>query len=59
MTTRVEDPGLVPELEAARVRFTGHVANTWISTLLSWILPAVIFVGLWMLVMRRMSPRAG
>jgi cell division protease FtsH len=59
VTTRVEDPGLVPELEVARVRFTGHVANTWIATLLSWILPAVIFVGLWMLVMKRMNPQSG
>jgi cell division protease FtsH len=59
VTTRVEDPGLVPELEAARVRFTGHVANTWLATLLSWILPAVIFVGLWMLVMKRMNPQNG
>jgi cell division protease FtsH len=59
VTTRVEDPGLVPELEAARIRFTGHVTNTWIATLLSWILPAVIFVGLWMLVMKRMNPQSG
>ena len=59
MTTRVEDPGLVPELEAAHIRFTGHVANTWLSTLLSWILPSVIFVGLWMFVMKRMNPQSG
>src|ERR1700730_7396026 len=59
VTTRVEDPGLVPELEAVRVRFTGHVTNTWVATLLSWILPAVIFVGLWMLVMKRMNPQSG
>ena len=59
VTTRVEDPGLVPELEAAHVRFTGHVTNTWIATLLSWILPAVIFVGLWMVVMKRMNPQSG
>ena len=59
VTTRVEDPGLVPELEAAHVRFTGHAANTWLSTLLSWILPAVIFFGLWMLVMKRLNPQSG
>ena len=35
------------------------MANTWIATLLSWILPAVIFVGLWMLVMKRMNPQSG
>jgi cell division protease FtsH len=59
VTTRVEDAGLVAELEAAHVRFTGHVTNTWIATLLSWILPAVIFVGLWMVVMKRMNPQSG
>ena len=59
VTTRVEDPGLVPELEAAHVRFTGYVANTWLSTLLSWILPSAIFVGLWMFVMKRMNPQSG
>jgi cell division protease FtsH len=59
VTTRVEDPGLVPELEAAHIRFTGHVANTWLATLLSWILPAVIFVGLWMFVIKRMNPQSG
>jgi len=59
VTTRVEDPGLVPELEAAHIRFTGHVANPWVSTLLSWILPAVIFFGLWMIVMKRMNPQSG
>jgi cell division protease FtsH len=58
-TTRVEDPGLVSELEAAHVRFTGHAANTWVSTLLSWILPSVVFVGLWLFVMRRMNPQSG
>jgi len=59
VTTRVEDPGLVAELEAAHVRFTGHAASTWLATLLSWILPAVIFVGLWMFVMKRMNPQSG
>jgi cell division protease FtsH len=59
LTTRVEDPGLVPELEAAHIRFTGHMANPWVSTLLSWILPAVIFFGLWMIVMKRMNPQSG
>jgi cell division protease FtsH len=59
VTTRVEDPGLVGELEAAHVRFTGHAASTWLATLLSWSLPAVIFVGLWMFVMKRMNPQSG
>ncbi len=47
VTARVDDPSLVPELEAANVKFTGRVENTWLSTLLSWILPALVFVGVW------------
>jgi cell division protease FtsH len=59
VTVRVDDPGLVAELEQAHVKFEGHVANTWLSTLLSWILPAVVFVGVWLLVMRRFGPQQG
>src|ERR1700730_491009 len=59
VTTGAEVPGRGRDLGAARVRFTGHVTNTWIATFLSWILPAVIFVGLWMLVMKRMNPQSG
>jgi cell division protease FtsH len=59
VTVRVEDPGLVAELEQARVKFEGHVPNTWLATLLSWILPAVVFVGVWLFVMRRFGPQQG
>jgi cell division protease FtsH len=59
VATRVEDPGLVAELEQANVKFAGHVDNTWLSTLLSWILPAVVFAGVWVLLMRRFGPQQG
>jgi cell division protease FtsH len=55
VTARVDDPGLVAELEAAHVPFTGSVENTWLTALLSWVVPAVVFVGLWALLMRRMG----
>jgi cell division protease FtsH len=58
-TARVDDPGLVAELEQANVKFAGRVENTWLATLLSWILPAVVFVGVWVLVMRRFGPQQG
>jgi cell division protease FtsH len=54
-TARIDDPGLVAELEAAKVKFTGRVENTWLSTLLSWVLPTLLFVGVWMFVMRRIG----
>ncbi len=59
VTARVDDPGLVPELEAANVRFSGRVENTWLAVLLSWVLPALIFLGLWMVLMRRMGGQGG
>ena len=59
ITARVEDPGLVPELEAAKVRFSGRVENTWFTVLLSWVLPALIFFGLWAFLIRRMNPQSG
>jgi cell division protease FtsH len=55
VTTRVDDPGLVAELEASNVKFTGRAEHTWISALLSWILPALVFVGVWAFVLRRMT----
>ena len=59
VTVRVDDPALVKELEAAKVRFAGVIESNWFRTLLSWILPAVVFVGIWMLLMKRMGAAGG
>src|SRR5262249_15807817 len=53
------DPDLIHELEAQHVRFTGHTENTWLSMLLSWVLPALIFFGLWSFLVRRMGQQGG
>ncbi len=55
ITARVPDPSLVSELQAAHVRFSGQVENRWLSTLLGWIAPAVIFFVVWGVLMRRMG----
>ncbi len=55
IVTRVDDPDLVRDLEAANVRFAGKVESKWLSTLLSWVLPALIFVAIWGLLMRRIG----
>ena len=57
--TVVEDPGLIQLLEEHGVRYSGKVENTWLTTLLSWILPALIFVGIWMFMARRMGGGSG
>ena len=59
VTTRVEDPALVGQLESAKVPFAGRVENTWMSMLLGWILPVLLFFGLWSVLMKRMSPGQG
>ena len=53
--TRVEDAGLVDLLEEHEVKYSGKVESTWFTMLLSWILPALIFVGIWMVMARRMG----
>ncbi len=58
-TIRVDDPTLIQELEKANVRFAGQVESTWLTTLLSWILPAVVFVGIWSIFMRHMGGASG
>jgi cell division protease FtsH len=59
VTVRVDDPGLVTELEAASVKFTGRADSTWISTVLSWILPTLLFMGVWVFLTRRMGGAQG
>ena len=57
-TVRV-DPDFARELAQYDVVFTGTIESNWLGTLLSWILPAVIFVGIWMFVIRRFAQNQG
>ncbi len=57
-TTRV-DNSLAEELKKYDVKFSGQVENKVFATLLSWILPVVVFFGIWMLLMRRVSGQLG
>jgi cell division protease FtsH len=59
VTVRVDDPDLIKELDAAKVKYAGRSESTWFTTLMSWILPALIFVGIWMFFMRRMGAASG
>ena len=59
VTARVDDPALVADLEAAHVKFTGTVEDTWLTALLGWVVPALVFVGLWAFLMRRMGNAQG
>ena len=58
VTTRVS-PDLAAELEKNNVRFSGQVQNAFLSTLLSWVLPTLVFFGLWALWFRRLANSQG
>ncbi len=59
VTTRVEDPKLVEELEQRKVKYTGEVTNRWLPELLGWVLPLLLIVGLTSFFFRRMSGGEG
>ena len=58
VTTRVS-PDLVSELDKHHVTYFGEAPSTLIPDLLSWVLPPLLFVGLWMFFIRRMGQGAG
>jgi cell division protease FtsH len=56
---RVEDPGLIAELEQSEIPFRGEPANTWFPTLLSWIVPVGLFFLLWSYLTKRLGAGTG
>lgn len=56
---RMEDGDLVKELTANGVRFNALQESTWFRTLLSWVVPVLLFVGLWGFLMKRMGAAGG
>ncbi len=58
-TASVDDPELIGLLVEHQVEFTREPSNNWFTQLLSWILPALIFVGIWLFIIRRMSGGSG
>ncbi|HEX9879132.1 MAG TPA: ATP-dependent zinc metalloprotease FtsH [Candidatus Binatia bacterium] len=56
---RVEDPGLIAELERADIAFRGEVSSTWLPTLLSWIIPVAIFLIAWSYLFNKMGAGGG
>ncbi len=52
-------PDLADRLNDTGVTYSGAVENTWFTTLLSWVLPALFFVGIWVFAIRRMGGGQG
>jgi len=58
ITTRVE-PGLARELQEHGVTVIGQIESTFLRDLLSWVVPVLLFVGIWMFVLKRMGNGLG
>ncbi|MBG6146291.1 cell division protease FtsH [Labrenzia sp. EL_142] len=58
VTTRVDIP-LAEELTKYDVKFTGIVQSTFIRDIMSWVLPVLLFFGLWMFFIRRIAEKQG
>jgi cell division protease FtsH len=58
VTTRVA-LDLADELQRNHVRFSGEVQNTFLSDVLSWVVPTALFFGLWMFWFRHLAQRQG
>jgi cell division protease FtsH len=57
-TVRIE-PEFAKDLATHDVKFAGVIETNWIAQVLSWVLPAVVFVGIWLFFIRRLAERQG
>ena len=54
VTTRV-DPEILKELQGKGITVEGTIQSNLIPTLLSWIVPVLLFMGLWFFISRRLQ----
>lgn len=58
-TIRVDDPGLVKELDDRSISYSGQYENKFLGSLLSWVLPLGLFYLIWRFTMKKMGPGMG
>jgi cell division protease FtsH len=58
-TFRVEDKGLVEALEQGGVTYSGTYENKFLSGLLSWVAPMLVFFLIWFYLVRKIGPGGG
>jgi len=59
VTVRVDDPGLVKELDEHKVSYSGHYESKFLASVLSWVIPIAIFLLIWRFAMKKMGPGMG
>jgi cell division protease FtsH len=58
VTVRV-DAEMAKELDAHKVRYAGRFENGLLPMILSWVVPTLLFLGVWMWLQRRMAKQMG
>jgi cell division protease FtsH len=58
ITTRV-DPNFADRLDKHHVTYSGEIQSTWLADILSWVVPTLLFFGLWMFVIRGFAQKQG
>jgi cell division protease FtsH len=58
-TTRIEDPKLLEELDAAGVKYAGEFVSRWIPEVLGWLLLLLFIFGMWSYFSRRIGGAEG
>jgi cell division protease FtsH len=53
------DENLARDLQQYDVKFTGVIENTFLRDMLGWVIPALVFFGLWWFVMRKFAEKQG
>lgn len=53
------DPALVERLDGYNVPISAATENTFLTDLLSWLLPTVLFLAVWMFLIRQMAEKQG
>jgi cell division protease FtsH len=58
-TVRVNDPGLVQELDGQKVSYSGRYQNKFLAGLLSWIFPLSVMVLIWYFALKKIGSGMG
>jgi cell division protease FtsH len=58
-TVRMADPDLVKLLEKNNIKYRAIQENTWLSSLISWVLPFVLLIAIWIYFFRKIGSGAG
>lgn len=58
-TVRMEDPDLLKRLDKQGIKYRALPERAWLTALLSWVVPMVLLIGLWLFIFRRIGAGPG